>query len=136
MEIHGLVLPPVCRLPVRIQGRPHLESGLPWWLSGKDSVYNPEAIGDANSTPGSEMATTPIFLPEKSHGQRSLARYHPSACRRVGHYLATKQQKITFRVSILSEGHPYPSLTLLITVGLGDSLKKKFFFFFYVDRIF
>ena len=24
-----------------------------------------------------EMATTPVFLPEKSHGQRSLAGYSP-----------------------------------------------------------
>ena len=74
------------------------------------------------------MATTPIFLPEKSHGQRNLADYSPSVRRRVGHDLVTKQQQIAFRISILSEGHPCPRLTLSITVGLGDSLKKKIFF--------
>ena len=36
---------------------------------------------------------TPLFLPGKSHGQRSLACYSPWGCKRVGHELATKQQK-------------------------------------------
>ena len=72
-----------------------------------------------------EMATTPVFLPEKSHGQRSLAGYNPSASSRVGHDLVTKQQQIAFRISILSEGHPCPRSTLLITVGLRDSFFKK-----------
>ena len=31
-----------------------------------------------------EVATTPVFLPEKSHGQRSLVGYSPWTCR-VGH---------------------------------------------------
>ena len=31
------------------------------------------------------MATTPVFLPGKSHGQRSLAGYSPSASQRVRH---------------------------------------------------
>ena len=31
------------------------------------------------------MATTPVFLPGKSHGQRSLAGYSPWGCKRVGH---------------------------------------------------
>ena len=33
---------------------------------------------------------TPVFLPEKSHRQRSLAGYSPWGCKRVGHDLATK----------------------------------------------
>ena len=28
-----------------------------------------------------EMETTPVFLPEKSHGQRSLAGYSPTRCK-------------------------------------------------------
>ena len=36
---------------------------------------------------------TPIFLPGKSCGQRSLAGYRPWGCRRVRHNLATKQQQ-------------------------------------------
>ena len=35
---------------------------------------------------------TPVFSPEKSHGQRSLVGYSPCRCR-VRHVLATKQQK-------------------------------------------
>ena len=38
------------------------------------------------------MATTPVFLPGKSHGQRSLAGYSQSmGSQRVGPDLATKQ---------------------------------------------
>ena len=33
----------------------------------------------------------PVFLPGKSHGQRSLVGYSPWGCKRVGHDLATKQ---------------------------------------------
>ena len=32
---------------------------------------------------------TPVFLPGKSHGQRSLAGYSPQGLKRVGHDLAT-----------------------------------------------
>ena len=36
---------------------------------------------------------TPVFLPGKSRAQRSLWGYSPCGCRRVGHDLATKQQR-------------------------------------------
>jgi len=36
---------------------------------------------------------TPLFLPWKSHRQRSLVGYCPWGCKRVGHDLATKQQQ-------------------------------------------
>ena len=36
---------------------------------------------------------TPVFLPEKSHGQRSLADYSPWGSQRVRHDLATKQKQ-------------------------------------------
>ena len=36
---------------------------------------------------------TPVFLPGKSHGWRSLVGYSPWGCKRVGHNLWTKQQK-------------------------------------------
>ena len=41
-----------------------------------------------------EMATHPVFLPGESHGQRSLVGYSLWGCKKVGHNLATKQQKI------------------------------------------
>ena len=36
---------------------------------------------------------TPVFLPEKSHGQKRLVGYSPWGHKRVGHNLATKQQQ-------------------------------------------
>ena len=39
------------------------------------------------------MATTPVFLPGKSHGRRSLEGYSPSGRKRVRHNLMTKQQQ-------------------------------------------
>ena len=35
---------------------------------------------------------TPVLLPGKSHGQRSLVGYNPSGCTRVGHDWAVKAQ--------------------------------------------
>ena len=40
-----------------------------------------------------EWPPTPLFLPEKSHGQRSLAGYGPWGHKRVRHNLVTKQQQ-------------------------------------------
>ena len=37
-----------------------------------------------------ETATTPVFLPGESHGQRSLARYSAWGCKGVGHDWGTK----------------------------------------------
>ena len=53
-----------------------------------------------------ETATHSVFLPGKSHGQRSLTGCNPWGHKRVAHNLATKQQqvvniinKIDFRVN-------------------------------------
>ena len=45
---------------------------------------------------------TPVFLPEKSHGQRSLTGYSPNS-HRVGHDWATKHETNTQREKMLSE---------------------------------
>ena len=39
---------------------------------------------------------SPVFLPGKSHGQRSLASYSPRGCERVVYDLMTKQQQHMF----------------------------------------
>ena len=39
------------------------------------------------------MATHSVFLPGKSHGQRSLVGYSPWGRKRVRHNLATQQQQ-------------------------------------------
>ena len=55
-------------------------SGLPQWLSGKESACN---VGDVGRILGQEdplekgMASTPVFLPREAYGQRSLEGYNP-----------------------------------------------------------
>ena len=67
-------------------------------------VKNPPAnagdIRDVCSIPGSGRSPggghgqpTPVFLPEKSHGQRSLAGYSPRGCNKARHDLVTRQQQ-------------------------------------------
>ena len=62
---------------------------LPWWLSSKESACNAEDVG---SNPGSgrfpwrrAWQPTPVFLPGKPHGQRSLADYSARSHQRVRH---------------------------------------------------
>ena len=40
---------------------------------------------------------SPLFLPGKSHGRRSLVGYSPWHCRRVGIYLVSKQQHLLLK---------------------------------------
>ena len=76
---------------------------LPWWLSGKESSchcrrcrFNPWA----GKIPWRrKWQSTPVFLPGKSHGQRSLVGYSPWGCKRVRHDLAPKLQPYACCVS-------------------------------------
>ena len=59
----------------------------------------PANVGDLGSVPGSGRFPgdgsgnpTLVFLPGKSHGQRSLVLYSPWSCKIFRHNLATKQQ--------------------------------------------
>ena len=71
---------------------------LPWWLSDKESVYQCRRHGFdpwVGKMPWKrKWQPILIFLPGKSHGQKSLVGYSPQGFRRVGHNLATKQQHI------------------------------------------
>ena len=68
-------------------------------------VKNPLAnAGDMGLTPGSgrihwrrNWQPTAVFLPGKSHGQRTVG-YSPWGHRKVGHNLATKQQSCYLRI--------------------------------------
>ena len=71
----------------------------PWWLNGKESTcqcrrhrLDPEV---GKSPRRRKWHPTPVFLPGKSHGWRSLVGYSPCGHKRVGHNLATRQQKLT-----------------------------------------
>ena len=61
----------------------------------------PDNAGDAGSIPGvrkipwrRKWQPTPVFLPGKSHKQRSLVGYSSWGGERTGHNLATKQQTL------------------------------------------
>ena len=63
---------------------------IPWWLSSKRC----RSYGDAcvGKIPWSRKWQPPaVILPEKCHGQRSLAGYSPQGSQRVQQDLATKQ---------------------------------------------
>ena len=70
---------------------------LPWWLSGKESAcqsrrhrFNPW-VGKIPWR--RKWQPTPVVLPGKCHGQRSLVGYGPWGHRLIGRNLATKQQQ-------------------------------------------
>ena len=78
----------------KIYPRLHLErklvmarakSGLPKWLSGKESTCQYRKLGFdpwIEEIPWRrKQQPTPVFLSEKSHGQRSLAGYSPWCCK-------------------------------------------------------
>ena len=68
-----------------------------------------------------EMATHPVFLPEKSYGQKNLAGYSPWGHKRFGHNLVTKQQQLPT--------WSYQSLKLrLRKLCMVKSIPENFFF--------
>ena len=65
--------------------------GLPWWFSGKEPTCKCRRPG-FNPWIGKipwrrKWQPTWVFLPGKSHGQRSLVGYSPWGCKRIGHDL-------------------------------------------------
>ena len=59
-----------------------------YWSGGKEPTHNAGDSGDSDSIPGSERChgggkwqPTPVFLPEKSQGWRSLVGYGPWGCK-------------------------------------------------------
>ena len=59
---------------------------------GKESSQRPRFNPWVRRIPWKRWQPTPIFLPGKSYGQRSLIGYNPRGCKRIRHDLATKQQ--------------------------------------------
>ena len=52
------------------------------------------SIPVSGGSPGEEMTTSPVFLPMKFRGQRSLSGYSPCSCKRLRQDFETKQQHI------------------------------------------
>ena len=76
--------------------------GPPWWLSGKESTCQCRHHGFnlwVETVPWRrKLATIPVFLPGKSHGQKSLAGYSPWGHKRIRYNLATIQQVFTYSI--------------------------------------
>jgi len=54
--------------------------GFPRWLTGKEFSCKAGDVGSIpglERSPGKKMQPTPVFLPEKFQGQRSLTGYSP-----------------------------------------------------------
>ena len=71
--------------------------GPPWWLSGKELACQCRRCRFApwgRKIPWrGKSQPTPVFLPGKSHRQKSLASCSPQGRKRVRQYLPTKQQE-------------------------------------------
>ena len=72
--------------------------GLPWWLSGNESAcqYRRQQVPflGREDLLEEEMKPTSVFLPGKSHRQRSLAGYSLQGGKRARNNLVTKQQQM------------------------------------------
>ena len=79
-EVLSFLAQPEIPLPSREKLRDTYVGGFPRWCSGKESACNAEdlvrSLGQEDSLE-KEMATSTVFLPGESHGQRSLGGYSP-----------------------------------------------------------
>ena len=114
------------------------------WLSGKESAYN---AGDFKFDPWTgkipcrrKRQPTPVSLPGKFHGQRSLAGYSPWVAR-VGHNLMTKPEKVNC-VAVNSHSNSWYSLKNLKLYSiqcshesLAEASSYIEYFFLYVLRL-
>ena len=84
---------------------------LPWWLSSKESTCQSRRCGFSpwiGKIPWRrKWHLSPVFLPEKSHGQRSLVGYIPGGCKERGITEHTRTHTITSK-SPHSEARRYP----------------------------
>ena len=91
---------------------------LPGWLSVKNLPANAGDTGDpwVRKIPwGREWQPTPIFLPGKSHGQRSLVGYSPWGCR-VRHNWVTKHHTAADQSRVQIFLHSYASIFILMNI--------------------
>ena len=76
-----------------------IKKRLPKWLSGEESASQSKRRRRHEFDPWvgkipwrRKQQPTPVFLPGKSHGQRSLVGNSPWGLKRVGYNLVTKKQ--------------------------------------------
>ena len=76
--------------------------GLPWWLSGKEPICQSKRPGFdpwVGKIPWRrKWQHTPVFLPEKPHGQKSLVGYSPKGQKELDttKWLSTHIKKFEF----------------------------------------
>ena len=77
--------------------------------------------GEGNGSPCPPLHPPPaqVFLPGKSHEQRSLVSYSPWGPKRVGHDLVTKQQHIQIHGTVK---HRFVCGTLSFSLELGQTI--------------
>ena len=88
MLSHGIIpFLPIFTLANCMRGKAVLK-GLPWWLSGKESACQCRRCRRCGFDPfvgkipgRRKWQPTPVFLPGKSRGQRSLAGYSPEVAK-------------------------------------------------------
>ena len=85
----------------------YLNVQVSWWLSGKESICQCRRCGFhpwVRLIPWKrKWRPISVFLPEESHGQRSLADYSPWGHRRLRHDLASQQQQPQFSLHHYSQ---------------------------------
>ena len=103
--------------------------GLPWWLSGQKIYLQSRRLRFdpwVKKNPWRrKWQPTPVFLPGKSHGQRSLAGYSPWGCKESD--TAEHEHRQAYRGNIFTNvcdnvvsNSPFPgSMTLLILFNLS-----------------
>ena len=93
------------------------------WLSGKESTCQCRRPGFClwvGQIPWRrKWQPTPVFLPGKSHGQRSQMGCSPWGRKRVGHNLVTKQRKDTIHLLF------YTILSFLLSFFLSPTMVKN-----------
>ena len=95
----------------------NLRKGFPDGSVDKESACNARDIGDAVSIPGSERTLregkwhpTPVFLPEKSHGQGSPVGYSPKGLKETTEQLCIHTAEAFKKQGGSGEGNVNPLL--------------------------
>ena len=102
----------------------------PWWLSGKASACQSRDIRHRGFDPWAKKVPwrrkwqpSPAFLPGKPYAKRSLAGLHSTGSQKVGHNLATEQQKFVSRIFsfvLFDLGFPHSTVGKESTCNAGD----------------
>ena len=100
--------------------------GFPWWLSGKESACQCRRCGFdpcIRKIPWKrKRQPTPVFLPGKYHGQRSLAGYSPWGHKRIGHNLVTNTTEWLKNCKLNYYPYFFSSLRILILYILNKPI--------------